>query len=294
MNIWIQWAKSSSWGSRQLTYLILIYALLVGYGAQMFAQPAEINHGSVLELSDGRWIAVVADNTPNLQWHIARAKAQGLTYKGIAGDLARIDSPSVQSLVRSRIAELGIFEAWIGLRTLQQYQFQTGITTDQWKWENGTVVTWTAWNAGEPDCCTKWEGVAMYGSNGRWNDEGAYAQVRGYVVQFAPLPPVITAQPKSVVANLGDQVQFSVGATNGLSYQWTKDGTRLPGETNATLRLSSVQQTHIGDYRVTVSGVNRSATSDPATLNITGIDSGIWQGLVAWYPFDGDAKDETR
>jgi len=108
-------------------------------------------------------------------------------------------------------------------------------------------------------------------------------------------PVTVTQQPQSVVGVEGTTVQFSVTATGSPSptYQWFKDGNPLPGATEGTLNLASVRPAMIGDYTAVVSNAAGSVTSSGASLTIQGVDSGIWKGLVAYYPFNGNAKDES-
>ncbi len=84
------------------------------------------------------------------------------------------------------------------------------------------------------------------------------------------LPPAITVQPANVGAGTGTGVVFTVTATGTgpLSYQWSKNGTALPGATAASLSLAAVTAGATGVYRVTVSNVAGSVASDPAVLAV--------------------------
>jgi sugar lactone lactonase YvrE len=108
---------------------------------------------------------------------------------------------------------------------------------------------------------------------------------------------VIATQPASQTVNAGQSATFGVAAAGGsspLSYQWDKDGMPLLGATNATLNLANVQPVNIGNYTVVVTDNNgNSLTSSAASLSISNVNSGIWQGLVAYYPFNGNANDAT-
>jgi hypothetical protein len=108
-------------------------------------------------------------------------------------------------------------------------------------------------------------------------------------------PVTLTQQPQSVVGVEGGTVQFKVSGTGSPAptYQWFKDGNALPGATEATLNLANVRPAMIGDYTAVVSNAAGSVTSSVASLTIQGVDSGIWKGLVAYYPFNGNAKDES-
>jgi uncharacterized protein YjdB len=113
-----------------------------------------------------------------------------------------------------------------------------------------------------------------------------------------PFPPVsITIQPTNVslTATNSQTATFSVVATNGVppyAYQWMKDGVDLTNQTNASLILSNAAANTVGYYSCDVTDQNgTTVTSSNAALNINGIDFNLWQGLVAYYPFNGNAND---
>jgi hypothetical protein len=90
------------------------------------------------------------------------------------------------------------------------------------------------------------------------------------------LPPTIASQSQSQAVMEGSNVLFSVsaGGTLPLSYQWQFNANPLPGETDPTLRLESVQAAQAGNYSVVVTnaaGVTNSAVvvltvNVPATI----------------------------
>lgn len=83
------------------------------------------------------------------------------------------------------------------------------------------------------------------------------------------VPPVITVQPQSRSAAIGDTVSFSVVAsgTAPLSYQWQMDGQPLVGETGQQLSIAQVGQNLSGAaFTVVVSNKAGSVTSQPAAL----------------------------
>ena len=112
-----------------------------------------------------------------------------------------------------------------------------------------------------------------------------------YPMTFDPV--TLTQQPQPAVGVEGETVQLSVTATGSPipTYQWFKDGNAVPSATNAALTLANVRPAMIGDYTAVVSNAAGSVTSSVATLSIKGVDSGIWKGLVAYYPFNGNAND---
>jgi hypothetical protein len=105
--------------------------------------------------------------------------------------------------------------------------------------------------------------------------------------------PAITAQPTNVAVNVGDTASFSVSATSStqLSYQWFKNGASLPNATNSTLTLTNVQPPRIGNYAAIIYDLGGSITSSVVSLSISNVNSALWQGLVAYYPFNGNAND---
>ncbi len=83
-------------------------------------------------------------------------------------------------------------------------------------------------------------------------------------------PPSITAQPLGLATTVGSNVAFSVaaGGSPAPTYQWQKDGTNLPGATNATLTLDNVQLTDAGSYAVVVANSLGSVSSSAAVLTV--------------------------
>ncbi|HWY29867.1 MAG TPA: LamG-like jellyroll fold domain-containing protein, partial [Candidatus Acidoferrum sp.] len=105
--------------------------------------------------------------------------------------------------------------------------------------------------------------------------------------------PKITSQPANVEVGLGGTAAFTVGATGlaSLSFQWQLNGFNVANATNATLTLTNVQPVLIGSYAAVVSDTNGFSTSASALLTISNFFPGVWQGLVAYYPFNGSAND---
>lgn len=82
--------------------------------------------------------------------------------------------------------------------------------------------------------------------------------------------PFITAHPASLDVVAGASVVFNVAATGSapLRYQWRVGGQNIPGATNATLHLPSVQPTNANAYVATVSNSVGVATTLPASLTV--------------------------
>jgi predicted esterase len=85
-----------------------------------------------------------------------------------------------------------------------------------------------------------------------------------------PPPPDITTHPLSQTVTAGANVTFSVVAegAGALTYQWKKNGDPLPGQTAATLALTSVAAGAAGNYTVTVTNSGGSTTSATAVLTV--------------------------
>ena len=89
----------------------------------------------------------------------------------------------------------------------------------------------------------------------------------------------ITSQPTSVTANLGETVEFTVGAVgDGLTYQWqwragssgTWKNTSAAGNKTATMTVTSKDSLNGCSYRCKITDANGTVIySDPATLTVT-------------------------
>jgi len=120
---------------------------------------------------------------------------------------------------------------------------------------DGTVVIW---------------GSTNYGMNG--NSSTAFSTVP---VTADPSnhvdwqPPVITTQPFSQEVLAGDSVTFSVGATgNNLTYQWTFNGSPVPGANASSYTINNVWFNNGGSYAVTVANGMASIVSTNAQLTV--------------------------
>ena len=83
-------------------------------------------------------------------------------------------------------------------------------------------------------------------------------------------PPSITTQPASQSVAQGSPVTFSVAAAGRapLTYQWTCNGTNIPGATSSSFTISSVQTTDAATYAVVVANGAGSLGSSGATLAV--------------------------
>ena len=86
------------------------------------------------------------------------------------------------------------------------------------------------------------------------------------------VPPVIAQQPQappgSIIAGSPVSVSVVAAGTPTLSYQWTKEGTNLTGQTTATLAFGNITTNDAGHYAVVVTNTYGSVTSAVVTLNV--------------------------
>ncbi|HEV2761552.1 MAG TPA: pectinesterase family protein, partial [Pyrinomonadaceae bacterium] len=80
-------------------------------------------------------------------------------------------------------------------------------------------------------------------------------------------PPVIAAPPADTTVTIGQPASLYVNAQgDGLFYQWYKDGSLVPGATNASIDFAAAQTADAGSYHVVVTNSGGSAASAPARL----------------------------
>ena len=87
------------------------------------------------------------------------------------------------------------------------------------------------------------------------------------------VPPTITLHPVNLNVAPGQDATFTVAATGTapLAYQWQRDGVDIAGANAATYTLAAVTRNDTEtSFRAVVSNVAGSATSNPATLDVTG------------------------
>ena len=158
-------------------------------------------------------------------------------------------------------------------------------------------------------------GIIPFGTSSGWSFSGAMDEVSLYnralsaaeiqSIVAADLtgkclaPPVITQQPQSQSAPLGEDVKFSVGVTGSrpLVYQWYFNGSapqnRIIGATNAALIIEKVRTNNVGFYFVTVTNSVGSNFSASAKLETQPAPScvDVLPGLISWWTGDTNTLD---
>jgi Immunoglobulin domain len=154
----------------------------------------------------------------------------------------------------------------------------------------GAVVTFSTTATGTPTPYYQWlkNGCAIRGANtatftlnaAQVSDAGSY-QVEVYnlagiinsnsvtlSVATASSAPSITG-PVSQTVNAGTNVNLSVKAPTGSSYQWIYNGRAISGATTATLTLNAVGPTAAGNYIAEVLSGTSVIAEESANLNVT-------------------------
>jgi hypothetical protein len=99
-----------------------------------------------------------------------------------------------------------------------------------------------------------------------------------------PVAPSIDSSPAQQTVSLGQTATFSVAAsgTAPLQYQWQKNGSEIPGATEASYTTPATTLADNGaTYRVVVSNAAGSVTSSAATLSLSSGPSGNSAGAPA-------------
>jgi hypothetical protein len=90
---------------------------------------------------------------------------------------------------------------------------------------------------------------------------------------------------------------FSVLAfgKTSLSYQWSKNGTNIPGATQSSLTIRPIAQSDAGSYTVLVTNIAGFTNSTSATLTVLSPPTNppSITGLVVHLPFDNNLADAT-
>ncbi len=87
----------------------------------------------------------------------------------------------------------------------------------------------------------------------------------------------ITEQPKDTLISIGEDITLSITANspNPITYQWYKNGTIITGETNNTITITNAVSSNSGNYTVTLTTSEQTATSSTATLIVNSCPQSI-------------------
>ena len=215
------------------------------------------NHSPIAGATNSSLILQNVADADVASYNVEVVNAYGLTASAVAG-LTLINPPVITTDVQDALVLRGVSTVLsIGVQT-------SGTTTWQWMFNGANLSGATVAN------------LTIVGST---NAEGSYrvrvANEAGSVTSRTAtvtlkIPTTILTQPASLAIKPGEQASFSVVATGRgtLSYQWSWNGTPLPGATGAVLSLGAVETSSAGSYAVSVTGMDGSAGSQAAILNI--------------------------
>lgn len=125
-------------------------------------------------------------------------------------------------------------------------------------------------------------GMGLALANVQWHTTGSYTvEVRDAIGRSMSEPaeiivlvrPVITEQPESYIAFVGDNLTLKVAAegTPPLSYRWRRNGAYIAGQTNASLELRNLQIADSGGFNVQITNIASGRfgiTSREATVTV--------------------------
>ena len=225
---------------------------------QWYKRPANNPAGAGTPVTNGGRISGAA--TASLRIANAAAGDAGLYYVIVGG----FCPPTVQSenveLIVNPVTVMTIQPVGNVICPGASHTFTTSATGTNvtYQWYKGTTAisganlnTYTISNASAGDA-----------GNYTVIAKGECGEVRSTMVTLVVNEvPVITSQPSAATVCAGTTVNFNVAATGtGITYQWYKgatalsDGSNIAGARTNALRLSNVQPSDAGNYRVIVSG----------------------------------------
>jgi hypothetical protein len=105
-----------------------------------------------------------------------------------------------------------------------------------------------------------------------YNVVSAYSSSVSFDI-ILPTPPTFTQQPQpNAFANVGGSATFNVqlANSNGVTYQWRKNGVNIAGATNPTFTINSVVTADAGVYSVVATNSFGSTASSNSTLTVSG------------------------
>lgn len=110
--------------------------------------------------------------------------------------------------------------------------------------------------------------------------------------------PKIIQQPVCATTTFGGKANISctVTGTPPIALQWLLNGTTLAGQTNAILSFSNIES-GMTELQLLATNYYGSILSSNSSFNISSYPisypSNLYQGLVLYYPFDGNANDAS-
>ena len=215
-------------------------------------------------------------STNQLTWQQAQAQAQAN-----GGHLATIPNAQTNTLLDNA---LSTGSAYIG--------FTDEVVEGTFRWVDGSPVTYTNWQSGEPNNVGAGEDYGVLTANGAWFDG------TGATLGFSFLQLSAAGIDQNLCSNT--TIQLNGAALSGASYSWTG-----PNGFTSTLQnpaISNASGVNSGTYSLTISNLGCSV-SDNVTIVVNQTPANIGQnspllaslsnGLVLHYPMNGNAADAS-
>lgn len=145
-----------------------------------------LNAAPIENPDNGHWYEYVEGN---LSWSDANLAAESSAFMGFPGHLVDILDANENAFVEDfkTTSSNGDLRAWIGLTD--------EASEGNFAWTTGEPVSYTNWNAGEPNNSGGNENYAEIFASGAWNDvPDVFSANQGYVVEF----DVAVPEPASI------------------------------------------------------------------------------------------------
>lgn len=279
LNAWVDWNGNGNWSDagerifvdRALTAGVNILNATVPAGAQVGARAARFRFSSATGLSftNEALNGEVEDYTVNVQGAIDVAVTATANPESV-----RVGSNVVYSILvtnRGPSAASGVvvtsaLPASVSVTSLPgSCANQGGLVTCNL----GTLAAATSSSLqitivpGQSGMVTNHVSVTAVGTDTAPTNNTTMSVVA--VLEF----PAIVSQPQSLTVTSSDAASFQVTATGtALSYQWTFNGSDIPGATSSSFTINPAQPVNEGTYRVRVSNALGQVVSDPAQLTV--------------------------
>lgn len=214
-------------------------------------------------------------STNQLSWQQAQLQAQSN-----GGHLAVIPNAQTNSLLANALPT-GF--AYIGLTD--------EITEGTFLWVDGTPLSYTNWNPGEPNNAGGGEDYVAISNTGTWNDTPG-----GNGFSFLQLS---TAGINQTLCS-GATIQLNASSVSGANYSWTGPNGFLSTQQNPS--ITNATGINSGVYHLEIESLGCSAFDEvsivinqaPSNLGQSSpLLSSLTNDLVLYYPMNGDATDAS-
>jgi hypothetical protein len=233
--------------------------------------------------------------------------------ESIRVEVIRLAQADNQPNVWLRFMQAGTASWWFGIDEVGLYEINAPVINTQPQSQTvdaGTQVTFTVVATGTPAPTYQWQfnNTNISGQTGssytfiaETNKAGPYrcvvSNTFGVLNSSAATLTVISApkillHPVSQAVNAGAGSTFTVAVRGRapISYQWTKNGSPVAGQTTFRYIIGNAQLANVGQYACVFSNSDGSITSRVAQLTIV---TNITQDLVVHLKFDTDYNDSS-